>query len=123
LNKSTSTSTFSPLVRWIFYAITRRYSLFSIRYSLDPQFVDINAKIDGNNSSFSVPDIMEAQVKSFTNSVTGEEQDTKIQLTRGFIWKLAEAAGSKIMCVSTPALNFDDSGKNAFYFLIVFKGP
>jgi hypothetical protein len=38
---------------------------------------------------------MEVQVKSFTNPVTGEEQDTKIQLPKGFIWKLAEAAGSK----------------------------
>jgi hypothetical protein len=93
LNKSTST--FSPLVSWIFYDITRRYSLFSIRHSPDPQFVDINSKIDGKNSSFSVPDIMEVQVKSFTNPVTGEEQDTKIQLPKGIRWKLAEAAGSK----------------------------
>jgi hypothetical protein len=93
LNKSTST--FSILVSWIFYDITRRCSLFSIRYSLDPQFVDIDAKIDGKNSIFSVPDIMEVQVKSFTSPVTGEEQDTKIQLPKGFIWKLTEAAGSK----------------------------
>lgn len=35
---------------------------------------------------------MDEQVESFVNPVTGEEQDTKIQLPKGFIWKLAEAA-------------------------------
>jgi hypothetical protein len=45
---------------------------------------------------------MDVQTESFTNPVTGEEQDTKIQLPKGFIWKLAEAAKSKIMHNSTP---------------------
>jgi len=85
--------------------------------------VDINAKIDGKKSSFSIPDIMDVQVESFVNPVTGEEQDTKIQLPKGFIWKLAEAAKTKIMRISTPHLNFDDSGKNAFYSVVEFSGP
>jgi hypothetical protein len=55
--------------------------------------------------------------------VTGEEQDTKIQLPKGFIWKLADAAKTKIMRISTPSLNFDHSGKNAFYTVVEFKGP
>ena len=71
--------------------------------------------IDGKKSSFSIPDVMNVQIESFKNPITGEEQETKIQLTKGFIWKLAEAAESKIMRISTPHLNFDDSGKNAFY--------
>jgi hypothetical protein len=29
------------------------------------------------------------EVKSFINPVTGEEQDTKIQLSKGLVWKLA----------------------------------
>ena len=66
---------------------------------------------------------MDVQLKSFKNPVTGEEQDTKIQIPKGFIWKLAEAAKSKIMRISTPSLNFDDSGKNAFYSTVEFKGP
>ena len=57
---------------------------------------------------------MDVQVESFINPVTGEEQDTKIQLPQGFIWKLAEAAKTKIMRISTPSLNFDDSGKMHF---------
>ena len=48
------------------------------------------------------PGVMDVQLKSFKNPVTGEEQDTKIQIPKGFIWKLAEAAKSKIMRISTP---------------------
>jgi hypothetical protein len=89
----------------------------------DPQSVDINVTIDGRNSSFSVSGIMDVQVENFKNPVTGEEQDTKIQLPKGFIWKLAEAAKTKIMRITTPHLNFDDWGKNAFYAVVAFKGP
>jgi hypothetical protein len=63
---------------------------------------------------------MDVQTESFTNPVTGEEQDTKIQLPEGFIWKLAEAA--KIMRITTQNLNLDHSGENAFY-AVDFKGP
>jgi hypothetical protein len=95
----------------------------TFKYILEPQFVDINANIDGKRSSFSVPGVMDVQIDSFTNPVTGEEQDTKIQLPKGFIWKLAEAAKSKIMRITTQSLNFDHSGKNAFYAVVDFKGP
>jgi hypothetical protein len=101
------------------------FALFAgtIKYLLEPQFVNIDAKIDGKKSRFSIPDVLDVQVESFKNPVTGEEQDTKIQLPKGFIWKLAEAAKSRIMRISTPHLNFDDSGKNAFYSAVEFKGP
>ena len=66
---------------------------------------------------------MDVQTESFTNPVTGEEQDTKIQLPKGFIWKLAEAAKSKIMRITTKSINFDQSGQNAFYAVVDFKGP
>ena len=90
---------------------------------LEPQFVDINVKIDGKKSSFSVPGVIDVQIEGFKNPVTGEEQDTKIQLPNGFIFKLADAAKSKIMHILSPNLNFDDSGKNAFYSVVEYKGP
>ncbi len=101
------------------------FALFAptFKYLLEPQFVDVNAKIDGKKSSFSIPGVMDVQMESFINPVTGEEQDTKIQLPKGFIWKLAEAAKTKLMRISTPNLNFDDSGKNAFYSIVEFRGP
>jgi hypothetical protein len=79
--------------------------------------------IDGRKSSFSVPDIIDVKLENFINPVTGGEQDTKIQLLIGFIWKLADAAKTKIMHISTAFLNFDHSGKNAFYSVVDFKGP
>lgn len=95
----------------------------TLKYILDPQYVDINSKIDGRKSSFSVPGIIDVQVENFINPVTGEEQDTKVQLPKGFIWKLADAAKTKVMRILTPNLNFDDSSKNAFYSVVEFKGP
>ncbi|MGH9984925.1 MAG: DUF1326 domain-containing protein, partial [Nitrososphaeraceae archaeon] len=101
------------------------FALFAstYKYVLDPQFVDINARIDGRRSSFSVPGIMDVQVENFINPVTGEEQDTKIHLPKGFVWKVADAAKTKLMRITIPNLNFDDSGKNAFYAVVDFKGP
>lgn len=101
------------------------FALFAgtFKYLLEPQFVDIVARIDGKKSSFAVPNVMDVQLESFMNPVTGEEQETRIELPKGFIWKLAQAAKSKIMRISTPYLNFDDSGKNAFYSVVDFKGP
>ena len=90
---------------------------------LDPQFVDINAKIDGRKTTFSVPGIINVETEGFKNPVTGEEQDTKIQLPKGFIFKLADAAKSKIMRITSPGINFDHSGKNAFYSVVEYKGP
>jgi hypothetical protein len=101
------------------------FALFAstLKYILDSQFVDINAKINGTRSSFSVPGIMDVQLESFINPVTGDEQYTKIQLPKGFIWKIADAAKTKVMRILTPNLNFDHSGKNAFYSVVEFRGP
>lgn len=101
------------------------FALFAptFKYLLEPQFVDISSKIDGKKSTFSIPEIIDVEIESFVNPVTGDEQDTKIQLPKGFIWKLAEAAKTKIMRISSPNLNFDDSGKNAFYSIVEFSGP
>jgi hypothetical protein len=60
---------------------------------------------------------------NFVNPVTGEKQDTKIQLPKGFIFKLADVVKTKVMRILTLNLNFDDSGKNASYSAVEFKGP
>lgn len=99
-----------------------RYLLAPSNTFLNPS-LDVVTKLDGKKSSFSVPGVMDVQMESFVNPITGEEQETKIELPKGFIWKLAQAAKSKIMRISTPYLNFDDSGKNAFFSVVEFKGP
>jgi hypothetical protein len=70
-----------------------------------------------------VPGIINVETESFKNPVTGEEQDTKIQMPKGFIFKLADAAKSKTMRITSPGINFDHSGKNAFYSVVEYKGP
>ena len=69
------------------------FALFAptYKYILDPQFVDIRAKVDGRKSSFSIPDgRINVQFENFVNPVSGEEQDVKLQLPKGFIFKVAE---------------------------------
>jgi len=95
----------------------------TFKFVLDPQFVDINVRIDGRRSSFSVPGILDVQLENFKNPVTGEEQDAKINLPGGFIFKMADCAKTKLMRIMTPNLNFDDTGKNAYYTVVEFKGP
>jgi hypothetical protein len=101
------------------------FALFAntLKYVLEPQYVNISTKIDGKKSSFSVPGVIDVKIESFKNPVTGEEQDTKIQIPKGFIFKLADAAKTKVMRILTPSLNFDDSGQNAFVTALEFKGP
>ncbi len=101
------------------------FALFAttIKFFLVPQYVDLIVNIDGKRSSFSVPGIIDVKSESFVNPVTGEEQDTRIQLPKGFIWKLAEAAKTKVMRITTSHLNFDHSGKNALYSVIEYQGP
>lgn len=65
----------------------------------------------------------DVEVESFKNPVTGEEQDTKLQLPKGFIFQLADACKTKLMKITTAGLNFDDSGKNAFYSKVEYSGP
>ncbi len=101
------------------------FALFAqtYKYVLDPQFVDINAKIDGRYSSFSVPGVMDVQLENFKNPVTGDEQDSKLTLPKGFIFKVADVAKTKIMRILTKNFNFDDAGKNAFYAVEEYAGP
>ena len=51
------------------------FALFAttLKYILDSQFVEINAKINGTRSSFSVPGIMDVRLENFVNPVTGDE--------------------------------------------------
>ena len=95
----------------------------TIKYVLDTQYVDIAVKIDGRKSSFSVPGIIDVETENFRNPVTGQEEDTKLTLPQGFIFKEADCAKSKVMKIMTPSLNFDESGKNAFYAVVKYKGP
>jgi hypothetical protein len=94
------------------------------KYFLEPQYVDVKYRINGKNSSFSVPGIIDVQTEAFKNPVSGIESETEIHLPKGFIWKTAKACKTKTMRIVSPTLSFDDSGKNAFFCeTLTFKGP
>jgi hypothetical protein len=101
------------------------FALFAptFKYILEPQYVDINKTISGKKSSFSVPGVIDVQLESFRNPVTGEEQETKIQIPKGFIFKMADAAKTKLMRILTPNMNFDHSGQSAFFAQVEYRGP
>jgi hypothetical protein len=101
------------------------FALFAptFKYVLDPQYTDINKTIDGKKSSFSIPGVMDVQVESFKNPVTGDEQETEIHLPKGLTWKVVQAAKTKLMRISTSHFNFDDSGQNAFVSVVEYRGP
>lgn len=101
------------------------FALFAptFKYVLDPQFARIEKKIDGRKSSFKVPGILEAALTPFLGPVDGKEQDVKIQLPNGFIWKVAEACKTTVMSILSPHINFNHAGRNAFYSIVEFAGP
>ena len=96
----------------------------TMKYALEPRIADIKVKIDGKNSSFSVPGALDVKVEPFKNPVTGVESETEIHIPNGFIWQTAKACKSKVMRIISPNISFDDSGQNAFFCqTLTFKGP
>ncbi len=94
------------------------------KYHLPPQFVDIKAHVDGKKSSFTVDGVIQVALESFKNPITGEDQETVVHLPKGFIWQDASACKTATMRIVSPNLDFDESGKNAFFCeKLEFKGP
>ena len=89
-----------------------------------PVFTPIEFKADGRRSSFRVPNVCEVSLAPFTNPVSGEVQDIRINMPKGFIFKSAQAARTLVMkLLGTGSLSFDHSGQNAFYARLEFAGP
>jgi hypothetical protein len=90
---------------------------------LDPQFVPIEMHIDGKRSRFSVSGVLSVELSPHIDPVTGNENEVQINLPNGFIWKTAHAIKTKLMKIASAGLNFDHSGRNAFYTVIEHHGP
>jgi hypothetical protein len=101
------------------------YVLFAstMRYVLEPQIVPLKMHVDGKRSSFSVEGILEVQLSPHFDAASGKEQDVQINLPTGFIWQTAHAIKTTVMKILTPNLNFDHSGRNAFYAVVEHHGP
>jgi len=90
----------------------------------EPVFTPIEFTVDGRRSSFRVPNVCEAALAPFTNPVSGDVQDVRLSLPKGFIFRSAQAARTLVMRIlGTGALSFDHAGQNAFYARLDFAGP
>ena len=94
-----------------------------MRYKLGPEIVPIDLKVDGKRSRFAVPGVLEVELSPHFDPVSGNENDIQINLPNGFIWKTAHAIESTLMRIATANLNFDHSGRNAFYSVVEHHGP
>jgi hypothetical protein len=90
-----------------------------------PVFAPLELTIAGRKSSFRVPGHLEVALAPFTNPVTGEVQDIRVSMPKGFIFRSAKAARTLVMKLfGTGALSFDHSGQNAFFATrLEFAGP
>ena len=104
---------------------TGSFSIFAgtMKYKLDPEFVPLVMKVDGKRSRFEVPGILSVELSPHFDPVSGNENDVQISLPNGFIWKTAHAIKTTLMKIATPNLNFDHSGRNAFYTVVEHHGP
>jgi hypothetical protein len=101
------------------------FSIFAatFRFVLGPEFVPIEMHVDGKRSRFSIPGLLEASLTPHVDPVSGNEQDVRMHLPNGFIWKTAQAARTSVMKILSPNFNFDHSGRNSFYAVVEYQGP
>ncbi len=88
-----------------------------------PGFLERGDVLVRNDPSDDQQHIIEAVLAPHLDPVEGKEQDVKIQLPNGFIWKWADACKSTVMNILTPHLNFNHAGQNAFYSVVEYAGP
>ena len=89
-----------------------------------PVAAPIDFRVDGKRSAFRVPGAIEVALAPHTNPVSGEVQDVRLNLPKGFIFRSAQAGKTLVMKLfGTGPLSFDHSGQNAFYARLEFAGP
>jgi hypothetical protein len=87
-------------------------------------FTHVDFTVDGRRSGFRVAGAVEVAMTPFVNPVSGEEQDVRVNLPKGFIWRSVKAAKTAVMrMLGAGPLSFDHSGQNAFYARLDFAGP
>ena len=89
-----------------------------------PVFAPVEFKVDGRKSAFRVPGALDVTLAPHTNPVSGEVQDVRLNLPKGFIFRSAQAARTLVMRLfGAGTLSFDHSGQNAFFARLEFQGP
>ena len=81
---------------------------------LDPQFVPINFKIDGVNSSVTIGSQFRIALEPIKNPVTREPEQVAVNHGTGFIFKTAEACSAREGAVTAEKMNFSYPDKAGF---------
>jgi len=86
----------------------------------EPQFVPVEIIVDGHNSRFTVPGILDVALQGFTDPVSGEPGNPKklVADRPGLIFDWAYVAMTKVMKVFGGGLKFDHSGRSAFHTVV-----
>jgi hypothetical protein len=63
----------------------------------DPVFAPIEFVVDGRRSHFRVRGAVDVAMEPFVTPVSGEEQDVRVNLRKGFIWRSVKAAKTAVM--------------------------
>src|SRR4030095_17132541 len=80
--------------------------------------------IAARRSAFRVPGHLDVALAPHTNPVSGEVQDIRVTMPKGFIFRTAQAARTVVMKLfGVGTLSFDHSGQNAFFARLEFAGP
>jgi hypothetical protein len=67
----------------------------------EPVYTPIEFVVDGRRSRFRVAGALEVTMAPFVNPVSGEEQDIRVNLPKGFIWKSVKAARTYFCWISS----------------------
>jgi len=81
---------------------------------IGPNFVPITFEVNGTRSRLSV-DGVDMRLEPFTNPVTGDVSEVHTVMPKGFIFRDGEACRATRNVSSVKGVEFDWSGKNAYF--------
>ena len=88
---------------------------------LEPRFVPIIFDSNGRHSAVKIGDVAEAALTPIKNPVTGEEEEIKLVLPKGFIWKEGLAVMSTVSRCTDPAMPVDQSGQSGYWAQVEYS--
>jgi hypothetical protein len=100
------------------------FAAFATTYTTihEPKFVPVEIVVDGFDSHFSVPGILDVTLQGFTDPVSGKPGNPKklVADRPGLIFDWAYVAMTKVMKIMGGGLKFDHSGRNAFHTVVEY---
>ena len=90
----------------------------------EPEFVEVAFVSDGKEGWFQIPDVLDVQLQGFTQPWDGQPATRNVKISfdkPGLIFDWAILAMTRVMRIFGGGLNFDHSGRNAFYTVVNYQ--